>query len=173
MKNYTQDDILTIKELHRKTKDTVMQRKYLSIRLHMEGYTNKHIASIVDLDEHTVGIYIKTYDAQGVNGLVPKKQPGRPKRLSDDQEKNLYETISTMTPEEVGFDGIKNWTAKIACHWVKREYGIEYTVNGMLDLFHRLNLSYTRPTYVLAKADPEKQEQFRKNFDEVKKTPKR
>jgi hypothetical protein len=34
----------------------------------------------------------------------------------------------------------------------------------------RMNLSYTRPTYVLAKADKEKQEQFIKDFDEVKKT---
>jgi len=37
-------------------------------------------------------------------------------------------------------------------------------------MFHRLKLSYTRPTYVLAKADPEKQKQFREDFETVKKT---
>jgi transposase len=70
----------------------------------------------------------------------------------------------------VGFDGIKNWTAKVACLWVQKEFGIPYKVNSMLVLFHRLNLSYTRPTYVLAKADPEKQEQFKKDFEVLKKT---
>jgi len=39
----------------------------------------------------------------------------------------------------------------------------------MLDLFNRLNLSYTRPTYVLAKADAGKQEQFKETFEDIKK----
>jgi len=75
------------------------------------------------------------------------------------------------TPEESGFDGVKNWTAKLACEWVSRNFGVRYSINGMLDLFHRLNLSYTRPTYVLAKADPEKQERFKTDFEDLKKTP--
>jgi putative transposase len=136
----------------------------------MEGHTNKEIAGIVDVNEHTVSDYIYAYDTGGIEGLIPKKSPGRPKRLTDEQEQMFYDTISNHTPDEVGFDGIMNWTAKIARLWVIREYRIEYTVNGILELFHRLNLSYTRPTYVLAKADPEKQKQFKEDFDRVKKT---
>jgi transposase len=36
-------------------------------------------------------------------------------------------------------------------------------------IFKRLGLSYTRPTYVLTKADKQKQEQFIKDFEKVKK----
>lgn len=169
MKHYTQDEMKTIKKLLRTTKNPVMHRKYLTVRLHMKGYTNKHIAEIADLHPMTVSTYINTYDALGLDGLVPKKSPGRPKFLSVEQEHKLYETIRDKTPDEVGFDGRKNWTASLACQWVLKEYGVQYAVNGMLDLFHRLNLSYTRPTYVLAKADPEKQERFKEDFDEVKK----
>ena len=139
----------------------------------MEGYTNRRIAEIVGINEMTVGIYVKMYDTLGVEGLVPKKSPGRPRLLTDEQEQKLYETISEKTPDEVGADGIKNWTAKIACDWVFREFGVQFSSNGMLDLFHRLNLSYTRPTYVLTKADSEKQTQFKEDFEAVKKTPKR
>ena len=39
----------------------------------------------------------------------------------------------------------------------------------MLNLFEWLGLSYTRPTYTLDKADPKKQEQFRKTFETLKK----
>ena len=74
------------------------------------------------------------------------------------------------TPEDVGFDGIKNWTAKLACLWVLKEFGVQYKDNGMLDMFHRLKLSYTRPTYVLAKADPQKQQQFKEDFEAIKKS---
>ncbi|WP_158023754.1 winged helix-turn-helix domain-containing protein [Dubosiella newyorkensis] len=34
---------------------------------------------------------------------------------------------------------------------------------------NRNHLSWTCPSYVLAKADPEKQEQFKENFQDVKK----
>jgi len=168
MKAYGKEEIGTIRKLLRTTKNTVMYRKYLVIRLHMEGITNKKIASMVDLDEHTVGIYIKTYKRLGIEGLIPKKSPGRPRFLTKEQEAQLYKTIKENTPEAVGFDGIKNWTAKIACLWVEKEFGVQYAINGMLDLFHRINLSYTRPTYVLAKADPEEQERFKNSFEEKK-----
>jgi len=39
----------------------------------------------------------------------------------------------------------------------------------MIDVLHRLNLSYTRPTYTLAKADPQKQEEFKQEFELLKK----
>ena len=169
MNTYTKDEIDTIKKLMRTTKSSVMHRKYLVIRLHMKGLTNKHISEIVDLDPQTVGIYINTYKTSGVVGLIPKKQPGRPSFLSKEQEQRLYKTISENTPEEVGFDGVMNWTAKLACLWVFKEFGVKYSINGMLDMFHRLNLSYTRPTYVLAKADPKKQEEFKENFEDIKK----
>jgi putative transposase len=135
----------------------------------MKGYTNKKIAEIIDMSPHTVGIYVNQYNTFGADALVPKNPPGRPRFLTKEQEQQLYITISQKTPEEVGFDGVMNWTAKIACHWVYREFGVQYHVNGMLDMFHRLNLSYTRPTYVLAKADPNKQEQFKEDFEGVKK----
>jgi putative transposase len=169
-KKYPKEEVNVIRKLLRTTKKIVMYRKYLVIRLHMKGLTNQYIANIVDLDRQTVGIYIKTYKEFGVDGLIPKKSPGRPTFLTPEQEKQVYESISKKTPEDVGFDGVKNWTAKFACLWVSQEFGIQYSVNGMLDLFNRLNLSFTRPTYVLANADPEKQKQFVENFNDVKKT---
>lgn len=169
MKNYTAQEVSVVKKLMKTTKDVVMQRKYLVIHLHMGGHKNKDIAEIVDLNVQTVGIYIKTYDTQGIPGLTPKKSNGRPTFLTKEQGSWLYTVISTKTPDEVGFDGFKNWTAKIACQLVSKEFGIKYSINGMLDLFHRLKLSYTRPTYVLSKADTEKQNQFKSDFGDVKK----
>jgi transposase len=170
MGKYTKADKSEIRKLMRKTKDAVMHRKFQAILLHMKGYPNTKIAELMEVDRKTVGRYVIQFKAGGVENLVPKKPPGRPSMMSKFQEQEVYITISNNTPEEVGFDGIKNWTAKIACEWVFRKIGIRYSINGMLDLFHRLNLSYTRPTYVLAKADPEKQEQFVKDFETLKKT---
>jgi len=173
MKHYTQEEIDTLEKLLQTAKNRVMYRKFLVVHLHMKGYTNLQIAEMIGLNKNTVGIYVNTYDTQGADGLIPKKSPGRPNKLTVEQEKKLYTTISENTPDDVGFSGMMNWTANLACHWVKREFGVQYHVNGMLEMFHRLKLSYTRPTYVLTKADPEKQEKFIEDFEEVKKTSKR
>jgi transposase len=165
---YAKADIKEMKRLLRKTKDTIMYRKYQSILLHMKGHSNTQIAELVELERKTVGRYVNNFKTSGVDGLIPKKKTGRPSFLDKFQEQELYITISNNTPEEVGFDGIKNWTAKIACEWVFRQFDVRYSINGMLDLFHRLNLSYTRPTYVLAKADPKKQAQFLADFEGIK-----
>ena len=42
----------------------------------------------------------------------------------------------------------------------------------MRDLLERIGLSYTRPTYTLAKANPQKQEEFKEKFKDLKKTDK-
>ena len=170
MGEYTKADKKEVRRRMRKAEDAVIYRKLQSILLHMKGYSNIKTAEIVELDRKTVGRYIQQYKVGGFENLIPKKPPGRPCFINKFQEQELYITISVSTPEEVGFDGIKNWTAKLACEWVFRKFGVRYSINGMLDLFHRLNLSYTRPTYVLAKADPEKQQQFINEFEGVKKT---
>jgi len=171
MKHYTQEELNSLEKLLQTAKNRVMYRKYLVVHLHMRGYSNRQIADMLGLNKNTIGIYINTYKAQGAVGLVPKKQSGRPRKLTEEQEKKLYATISEKTPDDVGFSGMMNWTANLACQWVHREFNVKYHINGMLEMFHRLNLSYTRPTYVLAKADPKKQEMFVEDFGEVKKTP--
>ena len=169
MGKYTKAERGEIKRLMRKSKDVVIHRKLQAVLLHMKGQQNTKIAEIIGVDRKTVGRYIIQYKSGGVENLVPKKPPGRPSLLDKFQEQEVYIVISNNTPEEVGFDGIKNWTAKIASEWIFRRFGVCYSIGGMTDLFHRLNLSYTRPTYVLEKADPEKQEEFKQAFDDIKK----
>lgn len=104
-----------------------------------------------------------------MESLLIVKQPGAQKKLTDKQETELLSVISTQTPEEAGLGVFANWTAALACAFVKQKFGISYSSRGMLNLFDRLGLSYTRPTYTLDKADPKKQEQFRKTFETLKK----
>ena len=63
-----------------------------------------------------------------------------------------------------------NWTSRIIGQYIQREYGYNYSIKGVTIILKRLNLSYTRPSYVLAKADKEKQEHFKTDFETLKKT---
>ncbi|MNP78063.1 hypothetical protein D3C76_1756040 [compost metagenome] len=63
-------------------------------------------------------------------------------------------------PHEIGFIDKFNWTLELICEYIKREYGVSYSIQGASKLMHRLGLSYTKPTYTLAAADKEKQNEF-------------
>lgn len=161
--------IQELKEAMKKTKDKRMFLRYHVVYLHLKGYKNIEIMKYVDICEHTVGTYVNAYKANGIAGLSMGKSTGAKRHLTSEQEQKLFEVITTQTPEQVGFPYRMNWDSNIARQWVKNNFDIDYSARGILYVLHRLNLSFTRPTYTLAKADPAKQEQFKQDFELLKK----
>lgn len=137
--------------------------------LYLEGHSCRVISEVLHIPRRTVSGYISLYTKGGSEALLIRKQPGRTKFLTDEQEKELFHIISTCTPEEAGVEIFANWTAPLACHLVEERFHVKFSERGMRDLFYRIGLSYTMPTYTLDKADPEKQGAFRQQFEDLKK----
>ena len=155
--------------LTRQEKNVHQKARYDVVLLHLEGHSSADISEFLHIPYRTVAYYISLYKLKGVQGLKLHTSPGAKKKLTDEQEKELKETISNKTPEEAGIGIFANWTAPLACEYVKRHFGITYSERGMRNLFDRIGLSYTRPTYTLKKADPEKRKAFRETFESLKK----
>ena len=153
----------------KKEKNVNQKNCYDAVLLYMEGYSRKQISEILHTPHRTVNSHITKYEGGGMEALLLIKQPGAPRKLSGEQEAELLSVISTMTPEEAGVGVFANWTAALACAYVKDHFGVSFSSRGMLNLFERLGLSYTRPTYTLDRADPAKQEGFRQTFEALKK----
>jgi transposase len=166
-----QKSIAELKEAMKNTKNVRMYIRYEVVMRHFEDYTNIEIADMFSLEKHPVGNYIKAYKSDGIAGLEMKYSPGAPRKLTEEQEKILVETVTQKTPDEVGFECRKNWTIEIIRQWVINRFNVVMCHSGMAEVLHRLNLSYTRPTYVMKKADKEKQEEFKRDFEHLKETP--
>ena len=164
-----QERIEELLRLSKSEKRAKQKNRYDVVLLHLEGHESKEISELLHTPVRTVNTHIAAYKKGGAAAWIIKKQPGAKKKLTDEQEQELYQVISEHTPEEVGIGIFANWTAPLACEYVKRQFRVVYSKRGMLDLLHRIRLSYTRPTYTLAKADPEKQENFRKELETLKK----
>lgn len=157
-----------MRQLMRSEKKVAMHRRYQAVYLHMFGKTYREIATEIGLEEHAVGKYIRTFYVKGVEGLVPIKQEGRPTYLTADQQEILKQTVIENTPDAVGFKQAHNWTVDLAIQWCEKEFGVTFENSGMRKLLHRMGLRFTRPTYVLKKAAPEKQAEFTKALDDIK-----
>lgn len=164
------DKVDEVKLAMKSTKNVRMYKRYTVLLRHFEGYSNVEIANMVCLEQHTVGSYIRDYNNKGLAGLQMRHSTGAPRKLSKVQEKLIVETVTTKTPDEVGFESRKNWTIEIIRQWIIKSFNVVMSHRGTAEVLYRLNLSYTRPTYVLKKADKEKQEEFKIKFEGLKKT---
>lgn len=80
--------------------------------------------------------------------------------MTKEQREALKEVIVNHVPADVGYTAKFNWTLQIIANYIEREYGYTYSIRGVSKLMERMGMSYTKPTYTLAAADPEKQRQF-------------
>ena len=86
-----------IRELEKAMTTTDNRRLYercLAVKLVLAGHTRKEAGHTIGRDEHTVSHYVQTYCHNGIQGLVSKKQSGRPSRLTDEQEAELVQIVA-------------------------------------------------------------------------------
>ncbi|MNB86898.1 hypothetical protein D3C75_338580 [compost metagenome] len=133
------------------------------------GDSYERISEVTGRTVATLYNYSKAYREQGIEGLQISHPPGRHRLLSTEQEQQVYEVVTNQTPADQGFPSQMNWTSPLVRKWMEQKGGIRYSDRGTRDLLYRLNLSFTKPTYTLAKADPQKQEEFKETFQELKK----
>jgi transposase len=144
----------------KQTKDRRMYERYQAIRLYLMGNTMKQIQTILGRTDKTIKSYIHKYEEHGLDGLNMKFSPGKPTRLSKEQQNQLKQTILDHVPNDVGFPAKYNWTLDIISAYIEREFKHTYSLRGVSKLMHRMDMSYTKPTYTLAAADEEKQKEF-------------
>lgn len=166
----SQEELNKVKAAMNAEKKARVYKRYQSVYLYLSGRTCAEVANIIGLNKTTVSDINQLYKKEGLAGIPDKPRTGRPKRLTEEQEAGIKEMILTKLPSDVGFPAEFNWTAGLVAKYIKREYGYDYSIRGITKMLGRLGLSYTRPTYVLAKADKQKQEQFVQDFEKIKKT---
>ncbi|WP_423774909.1 winged helix-turn-helix domain-containing protein [Aneurinibacillus aneurinilyticus] len=95
--------------------------------------------------------------------------PGKKLYLSIEKQEELKRIILESTPSQERMGVYASWDSRILQQFISQKWGIFMNRGGIIHMLQRLNLSYTRPTYTLAKADKEKQEAFTKQLDRIKK----
>lgn len=166
----TSEELAIIKQAMDSEKLTRNYKRLRSVYLYLSGKTYEEVGQSVGFSKTHVFRINQKYREEGLKGIPNKPRKGRQRRMSSEQENALKELILNQVPFDVGFPADFNWTAGLIAKYIKREYGFDYSIKGITKILDRLNLSYTRPTYVLAKADKQKQEQFIQDFDKLKKT---
>lgn len=112
------------------------------------------------LDETTIRRYLKEFKASGVDGLLEDHYSGSESFLSviQQQELTLYLKEHTLK------------TVKEVVECTKGKYSMEYSIEGMTHLLHKLGFVYKKTKIIPGKLDPAKQAEFKRQYQVLKET---
>ena len=112
--------------------------KLIAVRDVKSGKTRTEVAENLRVNRRTVGNWVKSYDKNGIEGLIPKYENcGSKCRLSNEQLLKLKEELTN--PE-------KSQSLKDAQKFIKNEFDVEYSIKQVWVITRKkLGLNYRKP----------------------------
>ena len=125
---------------------------------------NEKIADIADTLEKpkgTISKWLNKLQDDGLAGAMPKKQPGRPSRLTRKQLKSLRRDILKL-PEKFGYSS-GFWSTRLVREHVEKKFKASFTPRHTTRLLSKIRLSFKKPRiFNPRRASPEEIAAFKK-----------
>jgi transposase len=113
------------------------------------------VSRTLGLHKHTVYGWMAAARAGGLGALAAKPIPGRPAKLTAEQQERVYQLVVGGDPRQLQLD-FALWTRDLVRELIRREFGVTMSASAVARLLHRLGLSPQRPLWRAWQADPEK-----------------
>lgn len=147
-----------------------MAKRIAVIRLIMQGYLGIQVAELLNLHRETVSIYVQKFNQGAMDALLERRYaPGRKPYLSPEEERELKKMLEESTPADEGYGIETGWNTRIIQHVLEEKFSVTMSRGGIGDMLHRWGFRYTRPTYTLKRANPQKQKEFQQGMELIKK----
>jgi transposase len=132
-----------------------------AILLVAQGMSCRKISELLGDSPRIVAYWVNRFEAEGLAGLADADRPGRPRRL-DEQQIDQIQKALRLSPEDYGLTA-HMWDGKLLSHFIDQQFGIHIGVRQCQRLFRQFKFRLRKPRPLIAKADPEQQQAFKKN----------
>ena len=139
---------------HKIERDGRIKDRIKAVLLHCEGWSQMQISQALRIRPETVHDHLEAY--KRTRKLKPENG-GSEGYLNEAHTRELITHLADHTYVKVCD----------ICTYVKEQYQVEFTVRGMTSWLHRHKFSYKKPKGIPAKADPEKQAAFIKEYERL------
>lgn len=149
------------KRLVSSTDDAKFLRKVTIVTLMLNGATASSLSHSCGETARTLSSWMKIVDEQGFEALRPKKQSGKPFRLTPFQKEEIKDVLLSP-PDESGY---AVWDGPALSDYIAKRFQVTLGVRQCQRLFHELRFSLIRPQAFPSKDHEEdpRREEFKKN----------
>jgi len=140
---------------HRKERDKRICDRIKAVLACDKGYSYSEVAELMLLDDETIRRHIEDFFAE--NKLTPNNG-GSTSKFTKEESAKLIEHLSENTYLYV----------KDICVYVKKTFGVIYSVSGMTKWLKANNFCYKKPHGVPAKANKQNQQEFIEFYADLK-----
>ena len=103
VKNLSAEEKRRLDEIARKEKDEEVARRAKIVLLSAQKLGVQDISINVGLHPINVRKWIHRFNRYGINGLYPRRSPGRP-RLFNERQRDAIVGLASTAPEDLGLD---------------------------------------------------------------------
>lgn len=132
------------------------ERRKRAWALFQAGWMQKDIAEALGVTKGAVSQWIKSGKEEGVSALQARKSPGRPRRLSKEEQLQIPDLLKRGA-ESFGFRG-DLWTCPRVRQVIVREFGVEYHPAHVSRILKELGWTPQKP---IRRAKQRKEEEIR------------
>jgi transposase len=151
------EDLEQLRQRSRQQRDAKQRDRYRAVVLALEGHSAPEIARTLARSRRFVQLWVYAYRDQGLEAIVPKRQPGCPSKLPAARQQSFQDRLLAGPVET---DGVCTLRAKDIRRILQEEFGVEYSLAGVYDLLHRLGFSCLAPRPRHRKNDPAAMQQW-------------
>lgn len=135
----TDFDASTIRGLARQCRDARQGRRLLSLAAIYDGMSRGDAARIGGMEPQILRDWVVRFNAEGPDGLVDRKSPGRKRRLNADQMRELGEIVEAGPDPAV--HGVVRWRRIDIVSVIEERFGVVYKERAISDLLAGLGFS--------------------------------
>jgi transposase len=151
-----EDDRERLNGLIQQEKNVWQRDRLRSVLLALEGRGAVEIAGVLGRSRRFVQEWVYAYRDEGVEGVRPRPPGVRPTKLPREKEQAFKQRVLAGPTAADG--GVCTLRGVDARRILEKEFGAQYTLQGVYDLLHRLELCCLAPRPRHRKNDPEAME---------------
>lgn len=132
------------------------------------GKSVAEVVQILDLSPQSVYNYLKAFLLKKLDSLKYQRPPGRPRKLTKTQRKELSKLIDAG-PEAAGYD-CGCWNSALIQDLILTRFKVAYSPHYVAELLKNLGYSYQKARFVSKHIDdvaPEQEEWMQKTWPEI------
>jgi len=153
--------ILILQDEIRRSYEARYDHRLHAILMVAQGMSCRKVADLLGDSPRAVAYWVNRFEAEGLSGLADADRPGRPRRLDERQMHQIQEALHS-SPADYGMKA-NLWDGKLLSHFIKQHFSVQLGVRQCQRLFRQLGFRLRKPRPLIATADPQRQQDFKKN----------